>query len=83
LAAIRAAFGFLAGFAFAPFLPLAFGAALAGAFFGVAAFAGFSAFGFRSVPCSDQNRQPLQATPPIAAFPAEDGLLCSVPSSSR
>ena len=82
--AIFAAFGFLALFALALLRPAFAGFFAAGSFF---AFAGFSAFGFGSrfgsVPSTHQNRQPLQATPPIAAFPADDGLLCSVPSSSR
>ena len=63
-----AAFGFLA---LLLFFATFFGAS---SFLAFVAFAGLSAFGF-SVPSIDQNRQPLQATPSIAALPADDGLL--------
>jgi hypothetical protein len=66
-------------------LPLFFGAAFAGIFAAGSflAFAGFSALGSRlgfSVPSTLQKTHPLQ-DPPVTAFPADDGLRCSVPSS--
>ena len=77
LAFARIAFGFV----------LFFAVGFVAGFFFAGAFAGFSDFGFGSVfgvsvPWTVQKRQPLQATPAIAAFPADDGLLCSDPSSS-
>jgi hypothetical protein len=83
-----ALFGFalfaLAAFVLAGALAFA-GFFAAGSFFALAGFSAL-AFGSRfagSVPSTLQNRQLLQATPSIAAFPADDGLRCSVPSSSR
>jgi hypothetical protein len=57
----------------------------AGSFFGFVSPSAF-AFGSRfaaSVPSILQNLHPLHATPSIAAFPADDGLRCSIPSSNR
>jgi len=84
-----------ATFFFAAFFPLPFAAFLGGAFF-VVGFVGFSTFAFGScdavlrtvrfgvsVPSTLQKRHPLHATPFIAAFPADDGLVNSRPSSSR
>ena len=61
------------GAAFAGFFALRFGVA----FFGAAAVVDASSVAMH------QKRQPLQATPPMTALPAAEGLLNSRPSASR